>query len=35
MNFKGPIGPSEEESLRARYMNVPVIPGVDPRNPYI
>jgi hypothetical protein len=34
MGFKGPVGPAEEAQLRARYSNITVNPGVDPKNPY-
>jgi hypothetical protein len=35
MGFKGPVGPDEEKQLRDRYFDVPVLPGMDPNNPYI
>ena len=35
MGFKGPVGPEEEKQLRDRYFDVPVLPGMDPNNPYI
>ncbi|MBI3895862.1 MAG: hypothetical protein HY313_08000 [Acidobacteria bacterium] len=35
MNFKGPIGPEEENALRAKYMDAEILPGVDPKNPYL
>jgi hypothetical protein len=35
MGFKGPVGPEEEEQLRARNINAPELPGVDWRNPFI
>ena len=35
MGFRGPVGPQEEASLRARSINAPEIPGVDWRNPWI
>ncbi len=35
MGFRGPVGPEEEASLRARSANAPEIPGVDWRNPWI
>jgi hypothetical protein len=35
MRFKGPVGPEEEEQLRARSANAQELPGVDWRNPFI
>ena len=35
MGYKGPVSAAEEAQLRARYANVPVLPGMDPNNPYI
>ncbi len=35
MKYKGPVGPDEEAALRKQYMNIPTVPGVDVRNPYI
>ena len=35
MRYKGPVGATEEAALRERYYDVEVLPGVDPRNPYI
>ena len=35
MGFKGPVGPEEEQRLRARSRNAPELPGVDWRNPWI
>jgi len=35
MKLKGPVGPTEEAALRARYTGIKEIPGVDPSNPYI
>ena len=35
MQLKGPVGPDEENALRARYTGIKEIPGVDPSNPYI
>lgn len=35
MGFRGPVGPDEETSLRAKYKDHKVNPGMDPNNPYI
>ena len=35
MRFKGPVGPEEEEQLRAKAADAPELPGVDWRNPFI
>jgi hypothetical protein len=35
MGYKGPVGPDEEKALRARYSNITVNPGMDPKNTYI
>lgn len=35
MRWKGPVGPDEERALRAKYIDTPELPGVDPNNPYI
>jgi len=35
MRWKGPVGPEEEQALRAKFFDTPIIPGVDPKNPYV
>lgn len=35
MGYKGPIGPEEEEELRRKFMDIEVLPGIDPSNPYV
>jgi hypothetical protein len=35
MRWKGPVGPQEEQALRAKFFDTPIVPGVDPKNPYI
>lgn len=35
MRWKGPVGPEEEQALREKYFDTPMLPGVDPNNPYI
>jgi hypothetical protein len=35
MRWKGPVGPQEEAALRAKFFDTPMLPGVDPNNPYI
>jgi len=35
MGFRGPVGPEEEQALRARAAHAPELPGVDLRNPFI
>jgi hypothetical protein len=35
MGLKGPVGPTEEAALRARFTGVQELPGVDTSNPYI
>ena len=35
MGYRGPVGPSEEIALRTRASNAPVLPGIDPNDPYI
>jgi hypothetical protein len=35
MRWKGPVGPEEEQALRAKFFDSPIVPGVDPKNPYI
>jgi hypothetical protein len=35
MRWKGPVGPEEEQALRAKFFDTPMLPGVDMRNPYI
>ena len=35
MRWKGPVGPEEEQALRAKFFDTPIVPGVDPKNPYI
>jgi hypothetical protein len=35
IGFKGPVSQAEEATLRAKYQNVQMLPGMDPNNPYI
>ena len=35
MRWKGPVGPTEEAALRAKYFDAPTVPGVDPTNRFI
>jgi hypothetical protein len=35
MGYRGPVGQAEEASLRGAAANAPVIPGIDPNDPYI
>jgi hypothetical protein len=35
MGYRGPVGQAEEAALRAASLNAPVLPGVDPTDPYI
>ena len=35
MQLKGPVGPDEEKTLRARFFESQELPGVDPTNKYI
>ena len=35
MQFAGPVGPTEETSLRTKYYNAVELTGIDLRNPYI
>jgi hypothetical protein len=35
MKYKGPISAKEEKELRDSFFNAEVLPGMDPKNPYI
>jgi len=35
MGYKGPVGPEEENQLRAKFFDAEELPGVDPDNIYI
>jgi hypothetical protein len=35
MRWKGPVGPDEEQALRAKFFDSPILPGVDAKNPFI